>query len=149
MHRAGRLERCQHLLADAEIVGGEVSPLRPLSQSEHEQHRLVAHFAKFRRINESALGGNAKPRHDCKILPAANLKGHGRSVDADADIDLPKLLKVDVVVGSERSIDEACEEEAAGRREGCAAIGIRFAYLLLDLSGERVDNDDVGFVAVD
>jgi GMC oxidoreductase len=45
------------------------------------------------------------------------------SVDSDADIDLPKLLKADVVIGSERSIDETREEKATGRREGCAAIG--------------------------
>ena len=78
---------------------------RPLSQPEHEQHGLVAHFAKFRRVCEGVLGAPAKPRQDYNILLATNPKGHRRSVDADADIDLPKLLKADVVIGGERSID--------------------------------------------
>jgi hypothetical protein len=62
----------------------------------------------------------------------AILTGLGRSVEADADIDLPKLLKADVVIGGERSVDEAREEEAAGRRERCAVIGIRLVDPLLD-----------------
>src|SRR5262249_21732501 len=122
---------------------------RPLSQSEHKQHGLVAHFPKFRRIYQRALGDPAKPRQDCNILLAADLEGHGRRIDADTDIDLPKLLKADVVIGRERSIDQAREQEAAGRREGCAAVGIRFAHLLLHLTGEWIDNDDVGFGALD
>ena len=80
---------------------------------------------------------------------AANFKGHGRGVDADADIDFPKLVKAEVVIGSERAIDEAREKEAASRREACAAIGIRFAYLPLDLPVERIDDDYVGFIAFD
>jgi hypothetical protein len=59
-------------------------------------------------------------------LLAANLEGHRWRIDADTDIDLPKLIEVDVVIGRERSIDEAREEEASGRREGRAVIGIRF-----------------------
>jgi len=122
--------------------------LRPLSQPEHEQHGLVAHFAKFRRIYERALGNPAKPGQNCDILLAANLKGHGRSVEADTHIDLPKLLKAEIVIGSERSIDEPGEEEPAGRCEGRAVIGILFVDLLLDLAGDRIDDDDVGFVAL-
>src|SRR6516225_5555561 len=133
--------------------GGRPAPRyensRPLLQSEHEQHGLVAHFAKFRRIYEGAFGRPAKPRQDCHILLTANLEGHGRGIDADTDIDLPKLLKADVVIGSERSIDQAREQEAAGRRQGCAAVWIRFAHLLLHLTGEWIDNDDVGFGALD
>src|SRR6516225_7134935 len=99
--------------------GGRPAPRyensRPLLQSEHEQHGLITHFAKFRRIYQRGLGDPAKPGQDCNILLAANLKGHRRSVDADTDIDLPKLIEADVVIGRERSIDEAREEEAAGR----------------------------------
>ena len=80
---------------------------------------------------------------------AANFKGHGRGVDADADIDFPKRVKAEVVIGSERAIDEAREKEAASRRESCAAIGIWFAYRPLDLPVERIDDDYVGFIAFD
>src|SRR5262245_52410946 len=81
--------------------GGYRAESCPLLQPEHEKHRLIAHFAKFRRIYECGLGVPTKPRQDCNILLAANLKGHGRSVEACADIDLPKLFKADVVIGSE------------------------------------------------
>jgi hypothetical protein len=54
-------------------------------------------------------------------LLAANLESHGRRIDSDTDIDLPKLIEADVVIGRERSIDEAREEEAAGRDTVCAA----------------------------
>src|SRR5215468_3690901 len=115
---------------------------------EHEQHRLMAHFAKLWRIYECGLGDPAKPRQDCNILLTASLEGHGRSVEAGADINLPKLLKAGVVIGSERSIDQAREEEAAGRREGCAVIWISFVDLFLYLTGKRIDDDDVGLVAL-
>ena len=99
---------------------------RRVLQPEHEQHGLVAHFAKFRSIYECGFGRPTKPCQDCNILLAANLEGHGRRIDADTDIDLPKLIEADVVIGRERSIDEAREEEASGRGEGRAVIGIRF-----------------------
>src|SRR6516162_258981 len=86
-------------------------------QPKHKQHRLVAHFSKLRRIYQCGLGNPAKPGQDCNILLAASLKGHGWSIEAGADIDVPKLLKAHVVIGSERSIDQACEKEATGRRE--------------------------------
>jgi glutathione S-transferase len=81
-------------------------------QSEHEQHGLVAHFAKFRRIHEGGLGDPAKPRQDCNILLAANLKGHGRSVETHADIDLPKLP-------TGRSPFAACFDQ----KSGLSAVG--------------------------
>ena len=56
---------------------------------------------------------------------------------------------MNIVIGSERSIDEAREEEAAGRRERCAVIGIRLVDLLLELAGKGIDDDDVGFIALD
>jgi hypothetical protein len=36
-------------------------------------------------------------------LFSTNLKGHGRRVETDTDIDLPKLFKTDIVIGSEGS----------------------------------------------
>src|SRR5262249_14546212 len=118
-------------------------------QSEHEQHGLVSHFAKFRRIFELVLGNPAKPRQDCDILLAADLERHWRRVEADSDIDLPKLLQADIVISSKGSIDEAREEEATRGREGCAVIWIGFVQLFLDLAVERIDDDNVGFVSLD
>ncbi len=76
---------------------GLPSPL----QSEHEQHRLVAHLAKLRRVDEPGPGVAAEPRQDGDVLLAAGLEGHRRRVDAGADIDLPQLLKAYVVIGAE------------------------------------------------
>src|SRR5258707_15867142 len=74
---------------------------RPPLQSEHEQHRLVAHLAKLRRVDEPGPGVAAEPRQDGDVLLAAGLEGHRRRVDAGADIDLPHLLKAYVVIGAE------------------------------------------------
>ena len=81
--------------------------------------------------------------------PAADLKRHGRSVEAYAEIDLPKWFKARVIIGHERSVDEAREQEAAGCRESGAAIFISFVHPLLHLTGEWIDDDHVGFVAFD
>src|SRR5215472_6562443 len=101
-------------------------PRLPLpSQSEYELNRLVAHLAQFRGVDEPGPRVAAEPGHDGDILPAAGLEGHRRRVDAGADVDLPQLLKGDVVVGPERSVGQAREEEAAGGRQGCALIRVR------------------------
>jgi len=54
-----------------------------------------------------------------------------------------------VVIGHQRSIGEAGEDKAAGCRQGAAVVRIRHAYLLLDLAGEGVGDDEVGLHALD
>src|ERR1700722_13224767 len=94
-------------------------------QPEHEQHRLATQLAKLRRVDERGFRVPAEPGQDRHILLAAELESHRRRVEARADIDLPKLIEARVVVGRERSVDEAGEEEAASRGEGGAAVRVR------------------------
>jgi hypothetical protein len=73
----------------------------------------------------------------------------GGALKPDTDIDLPKLFKTDIVIGSEGSIDKTREEEAASRCERRCVIGILFVQLFLDLAGERIDDDYIGLIALD
>src|SRR5262252_7335597 len=83
--RPCRLARCRSQVGS--YLGTPDS--RPPLQSEHEQHRLIAHLAKLRRVDEPGPGVAAEPRQDGEVLLAAGLEGHRRRVDAGADIDLP------------------------------------------------------------
>src|ERR1700722_2921846 len=51
-------------------------------QSEYEQHRLAAHVAKLRGVDECGPAVPAKPRQDGNILLPADLEGHRGSIDA-------------------------------------------------------------------
>src|SRR5262245_35476199 len=84
------------------------------SEPEHKQHRLVALLLQFRRERVLANRDAAQAGEDRDILLAVDLEGHRRRVEADADIDLPDLLQRRVVIGDERSVREAGEDQAAG-----------------------------------
>jgi hypothetical protein len=94
------------------------------SQREHKQHRLVAHLAQFRREDEPALGNLAESRHDGDVLLAAGLECHRRGVEAAPDIDFPQRFEARVVIGDERAIAKAGENQAAGRRQRGAVVRI-------------------------
>src|SRR5262249_9724395 len=61
------------------------------------------------------------------------------------DIELPQLLHALVVVGDERSVAEPREYEPAGGAERRAEVRIRRAHAFLDLAGEWIGDDDLGF----
>src|SRR6266849_2021123 len=117
-------------------------------QSEYEHHGLVAHLPQFRGQDMPGLRYPAQPRQYDDILLAAGLERHGRRREASADIDLPELLKGRVVVGGKRSVGEAGEDQAARRGDGAAVVRIDRMRLLLDLAGERIDQNQIGFVAL-
>src|SRR5271165_1183708 len=114
-------------------------------QPEYEQHGLVSHLAQLGRQDEPALGNLTQSRHDGDILPAVRLEGNWRGIEAASDIDLPQLLESYVIIGGKRSIAKAREQKAAGCREGGAVVWIGNAHPVLDLAGERIGDDDVGF----
>src|ERR1700730_7578173 len=76
---------------------------RPLdswaSETEDEQHRLIAQFPQFRRHRVDVSCISAEPRLDSDILPPTDLKGHRRRIDAAANIELPQFFQAGVVVG--------------------------------------------------
>src|SRR5713101_7246890 len=119
------------------------------SQPEYEHHGLVAHLPQFRGQDMPGLRYPAQPRQDVDILLAAGLERHGRRREAGADIDLPELLQGRVVVGGKRSVGEAGEDQAARRGDGAAVVRIDRMGLLFYLSGERIDQDEIGLVALD
>jgi hypothetical protein len=47
-------------------------------------------------------------------LLAARLEGHRRGIEARADIDPPKLVERAVVIGDQRAVGVAGDDEAAG-----------------------------------
>ena len=76
----GLRKACATGLAEAGATAHEVASVtgRRLLQSEHEQHGLVAHFAKLGGQRDPSLGHSAQPGHDRDVLPAAGLEGHRR-----------------------------------------------------------------------
>src|SRR6516162_198840 len=96
-----------------------------------------------------ALAGRLSPVRIATYCFPPTSKVMGGALKTDTDIDLPKLFKTDIVIGSEGSIDKTREEEAAGRCERCAVIGILFVQLFLGLAGEPIDDDYVGLIALD
>jgi hypothetical protein len=48
----------------------------------------------------------AQARRDRYVLPAVHRIGHGRRVDARADIDLPQHIERLVVEGDDRAVDQ-------------------------------------------
>ena len=96
-----------------------------------------------------SLRDRAQAGHDRDILLAVDLERHRRRVEAGADIDLPQRLHGRVVVGDERAVGEAGEDEAAAGRERAAVLGIGNAHALLDVAGEGIGDDEIGLVALD
>src|SRR5258708_29284318 len=117
-------------------------------QPKHEHHGLVAHLPQFRGEDMPGFRYPAQPRQDDHILLAAGLERHRRRREAGADIDLPQLLKGCVVIGRKRSVGEAGEYQAAGGRDRAAVVRIDRMRFLPDLAGERIDQDQIGLVAL-
>src|SRR5262245_66517409 len=92
-------------------------PREPALQPEHEQYGLVALLLELGNEQMLAAGDRAQPREDRDVLLAVDLERHRRRIEAGADVDLPELLHRRVVVGDERSIGEAGEDQAAAGRE--------------------------------
>ena len=78
--------------------------------------------------------------HACGCVPDARASGY-----PGADIDLPQLLHGRVVVGGERAIREAGENDAAGGRKHAAVVRVGDVDVVLDLAGERIGDRKIGF----
>src|SRR5438128_1595318 len=108
----------------------------------------MAHLAQLRSQDMPGLRYPAQPRQDGHILLAAGLERHGRRREAGAHIDLPQLLQGRVVIRGKRSVGETGEHQAARRGDGAAVVRIDRMGLLLYLSGQWIDQDEIGLVAL-
>src|SRR5690349_19832032 len=90
------------------------------SQPENEQHGLVALLPELRREAQPSLRDRAQAGHDRDILLAVDLERHRWRIEPGSDVDLPQRLHGRVVVGDERAVGEAGEDEAAAGRERAA-----------------------------
>src|SRR5581483_11127754 len=107
-----------------------------VSKAEHEQHRS--------RRGHLELGRERKDRvrllradQDGNVLLAVDCVGHRRRVHTGAKIDAPKLLQRFGIVGRERAVDMAGEDEVASGREHASEVRIGELLGNLDLSGGR------------
>src|SRR5260370_30535388 len=112
--------------------------LSDTSQPEHKQRGLVSYVARLGGQRDSSLGYPAQPGHDRDVLLAAGLEGHRRSIDARPDIDFPQRLQACIVVGHERAVAQAREQEAAGGCQRGAEVRIGGAHPALYLAPEPV-----------
>jgi len=60
-----------------------------------------------------------------------------------------KQVECGVVVGHQRAVGKCRKNQTAGRRQGCAVIGIGYMNLFSNLAREWIGDDDVGFIALD
>src|SRR5229473_5261405 len=127
-------------------------PLHPgyrASQSENEQHGLVAHLTQFGRELVAPPCDRAQPGQNRNVLLAAGLERHRRGIEAGADVDLPQRFERGGVIGDECSVGETGEHQPARSCERRAVVGIGAVNTRLDLAGERIGDDDIGLVALD
>ena len=117
------------------------------SETKYEQHRLIAHVAKLGRHRVDVQRIAVEPRLNRHILFTADLKGHGRSVDAASEVEVPQAVQGGIIVGGHRPVGEAGDQEATCRSESGAVVGIRDVQPILDLAREWVCDHDVGLVA--
>src|SRR5260370_34922615 len=92
-------------------------PIPLIAYSEYEQHGLAALLLEFRREGEDPERDAAEPREDLDILLAAGLERHGWCHETRANIDLPKLLQLHVIVSREGSVHESEYNDDVSHRQ--------------------------------
>src|SRR5258708_26034525 len=119
-------------------------------QPEHVEHCRLRHFAQFRSPGDPRLGiGDlsrwphaARTRRDCDVLLAVYRIGHGRRVDARADIDPPQHIQRLVIEGDDRTVEQRRHHDPTGGREYTGRIGIGQLDALPDIPRPRDENPE-------
>src|ERR1700678_1408043 len=112
---------------------GADSPL----QAEDEQHRRRGCVLELGRLRDDVVRLPRAYQHRDVLLAVYRI-GHRRGIDAGADIEAPQLFERFRVVGTERAVDMAEEDEVAGSRQRAGEVSIVEPLARLGLARGRV-----------